>query len=63
MLGIYQSQASISGELPNRSLRIDKSAENAWDLSIPSEHFGRTSDLLNFADCPELSSGNDLRLF
>ncbi len=21
--------------------RIDKSAENAWDLSIPSEHFGR----------------------
>jgi hypothetical protein len=24
---------------PDRSRRIDKSAENAWDLSIPSEHF------------------------
>jgi len=31
---------------PCRSRRIDKSAGNAWDLSIPSEHFGKILYLL-----------------
>ncbi|GEM_PF-5197991 len=37
--------------LPDRSRRIDGhfyplALKNAWDLSIPSEHFGRTFDIL-----------------
>jgi|GEM_PF-4027382 len=43
-----QAGAWERGKMPSgRSRRIDKSAGNAWDLSIPGEHFGKTSDLLN----------------
>ncbi len=43
-----QAGAWERGKMPSgRSRRIDKSAGNAWDLSIPGEHFGKTSDLMN----------------
>ncbi|MDM8524749.1 hypothetical protein QUF80_15380 [Desulfococcaceae bacterium HSG8] len=40
---IWSSILIRSKNALNRSRLIDKSAGNAWDLSIPGEHFG--SDL------------------